>query len=317
MKTVQNNCLIYGCMGLGGGWNRDPLTSDDEKTATEAIYTAMEIGINTFDLADIYAYGKSEEVFGKVLKSHPGLRDKITLQSKTGIMPGKGPENSSIYNVQKDYLIKQVRAILERLETDHLDVLLLHRPDVLMDASEVAETFYYLKEQGYVKQFGVSNMSVSQIMLIRNYWKDDLMADQIRLSLGHSMALDIGISVNTSMVPYDSGMQGLLEYCQLNNMAVQAWAPLDHGLYTGKAHASLDEKDLMTAMLVSRLAGKYNVPESSVVLAWLFMIPGIIQPIIGTTKPDRIRDCRYAPEIKLSHEEWYELWISARGKRLP
>jgi predicted oxidoreductase len=317
MKNNGENCLIYGCMGLGGGWSRDPLTPDDERVAHDAVFTALDTGIKIFDLADIYAYGKAEKVFGNVLKSNPGLREKIVIQSKAGIMLGKGPENSSIYNSSADYLVQQVNVILERLNTDYLDVLLLHRPDVLMDAAEVAETFYRLREQGLVKKFGVSNMSVSQIMLIRNYWKDGLVANQIRFGLGHALALDMAISIDTTMIPYDSGLQGMLEYCQVNHMAIQAWAPLDRGLYTGKPHASLDEKDLMTAVLVSRFAGKYHVHESSIALAWLLMIPGTIQPIIGTTKPDRIRACKDALSVKLSREEWYELWITARGKRLP
>ncbi len=317
MKTGQSNCLIYGCMGLGGGWNRNPLTPNDEKTAHEAIYAALETGIERFDHADIYAYGKAEEVFGKVIKSNPGLRNKIILQSKSGIMLGKGPDNSNIYNFNKDYLIQQVRGILKRLQTDYLDIFLLHRPDILSHASEIAETFHYLREEGYVKQFGVSNMSVSQIRLIQNYWKEGLVANQIRLSLEHSMAVDIGVSINTSMIPYDSGLQGMLEFCQINNMAIQAWGSLDRGLYTGKPHASLDRKELETAKLVSKLAGKFNVPENSILLAWLLMIPGTIQPIIGTTKPERIRACKKALEVKMSHEEWYELWITARGKPLP
>lgn len=317
MKNGQRNCLIYGCMGLGGGWNRNPITSDDEKIAYEAIYTALETGIERFDLADIYAYGKAEEVFGKVIKSNPGLRNKIIIQSKSGIMLGKGPDNSNIYNFKKDYLVQQVQGILKRLQTDYLDIFLLHRPDILMHASEIAETFHYLREEGYVKQFGVSNMSVNQILLIRNYWKEGLIANQIRLSLGHCLALDIGVSINTSMIPYDSGLQGMLEFCQINNMAIQAWGSLDHGLYTGKPNTSLNGKELETERLVSKLAGKYKVPANSIALAWLLMIPGTIQPIIGTTKPERIRACKEALEVKISHEEWYELWITARGKPLP
>jgi len=316
-KTVQNNCLIYGCMGLGGGWNRDPLTSGDEKTANEAIYAAMEIGIDKFDLADIYAYGKAEEVFGKVLKSNPELRKMITLQSKAGIMLGQGPDNSSIYNFGRDYLIQQVQGSLRRLQTDYLDVLLLHRPDILTPAYEIADTFHYLKEQGYVKQFGVSNMSVSQIQTILSYWTDGLVANQIRLSLGHSLALDPGVRINTTAIPYDAGLHGMLEYCQKNNLSIQAWGPLDRGLYTGKPHEALNGQELKTAMLVSKLAIKYDVPVNSIVLAWLFQLPVIIQPVIGTTNLKRIRDCKEALKVKLSHGEWYELWITARGKPLP
>jgi predicted oxidoreductase len=317
MERQNNKCLIYGCMGLGGGWNTNPVSMEDEHAAAAAIHAALEIGITRFDHADIYTFGKAEEVFGRVMKNDPGLRGRIILQSKTGIHLRQGPKNANTYNFGREYLLQQVRIIVKRLQTDYLDILLLHRPDALMNAAEVAETFYELKKQGLVKQFGVSNMSVPQIQLLQKYWTEPLAANQLQLSLRHSLVLDIGVSVNTRLIPYDSGMQGMLEYCQLHDIAIQAYGPLDRGLFTGTQGDPLTGRDLETAQLVAHFAERHSVTPSAVVLAWLLMIPGTVQPIIGTTKPERIHACKEATTLRMSHEEWYQLWITARGENLP
>ncbi len=317
MELHKDKCLIYGCMGLGGGWNTDPVSLEDERTAHAAIDAALAIGIDTFDHADIYTFGKAEEVFGRVMKSDPGLREKIILQSKAGIHLGRGPKNANTYNFSREYLLQQVGIMLKRLQTEYLDVLLLHRPDSLMNAEEVAGTFHELRRRGLVKQFGVSNMSIHQIQLLQKYWTEPLAANQLQLSLGHSLVLDMGVSVNTRLVPYDSGMQGMLEYCQLHDMAIQAWSPLDRGLYTERGADSLSARELETSRLVGAFAERHGVTPSAIVLAWLFMIPGAVQPVIGTKNPDRIRACGQASAVRLSRDEWYQLWITARGQNLP
>ena len=317
MDTNKNKSLIYGCMGLGGGWNRNPVTKADEKVAEMAIEAAMEIGISVFDHADIYNFGKAEEVFGRILKHRPSLRAEMVLQSKVGICRGKNPGDSSIYNLSKSYIVEQVDGILKRLQTDHLDVLLLHRPDVLMVAEEVAETLNLLWRKGKVNHFGVSNMSVSQVKNLQNCCDELLVANQLQLSLGHSLLLDLGVAVNTRLITVDSGMQGMLEYCQEQDMVIQAWSSLDRGLYIDTPHGQLTEKQQATAKLVAALAEKYVTTLTSILLAWLRMIPGNIQPIIGSTKPKRILACKDAISLNISHDDWYELWISARGEKLP
>jgi predicted oxidoreductase len=317
MEQQKEKCMIFGCMGLGGGWNADPVTGDDEKKAAAAIHAAMEIGISTFDHADIYTFGKAEEVFGRVMKNDPGLRGKIILQSKTGIHLHQGPNNANTYNFSKKYILQQVGLMLKRLQTEYLDTLLLHRPDSLMNAAEVAETFHELKTQGLVRRFGVSNMSIHQIQLLQKYWTEPLAANQLQLSLGHSLALDIGVSVNTRLIPYDSGMQGMLEYCQLHDMTIQAYGPLDRGLYTDGHRDSHTEQQRNTARVVAETAERHGVTTSAIVLAWLLMIPGTVQPVIGTTNVDRIHACRDALAVRLTREEWYSLWITARGAHLP
>lgn len=308
--------LIYGCMGLGGDWDDNPPSKEDYKLAEQAIEAALGIGISHFDHADIYKLGKSERVFGEVLKTNPGLRDKIKLQSKAGICYHNGIEMSNIYNLSKPYLLKQVDGILKRLHTDYLDVFLLHRPDPLMNASEIAETFYDLKQQGKVKAFGVSNMSVAQIQLLQNYIQEPLEANQVQLSLGHALMIDSGVLVNRVNTVDYNGVDGMLEYAQLNRLTIQAWGAMDGGRFSGNFELATNE-DKRTIQLVRELAEKYDATPSSLVLAWLFMIPGHIQPVIGTTNIERIRECERATTLELSKDDWYDMWIAARGQRIP
>ena len=308
--------LIYGCMGLGGSWDNNPLTADDFKLAENAIEAALEAGITYFDHADIYTLGKAETVFGELLKNNSSLRAKIVLQSKAGICLHEGVLNSSIYDASSVYLTNQVDAILKRLHTDYLDVFMLHRPDALMNPEEVGATFNALKKAGKVKRFGVSNMSVSQIQAIQKYCDEPLVANQIQLSLGHSLVLDSGILVNVKNDLNFNGVESLLEYGQANKLAIQAYASLDGGRFTGNLSLAKDG-DENTIKLLNELAEKYNTTAASVSLAWLFKVPGTIQPIIGSTNPKRIAACKDATSIDLSRLDWYNLWITARGERVP
>lgn len=303
-------------MGLGGAWNTDPLTAEDISIADAAIDAALEIGITYFDHADIYTLGKAETVFGKLLQNRPSLREKIVLQSKAGIRLKEGPMNSSIYDFSQKYLIQQVDVILKRLQTDYLDVFMLHRPDPLMHPAEVASTFRILKEAGKVKKFGLSNMSMHQISTIQQYCDEPLVANQIELSLAHSLVVDAGVMVNRDNTHDFNGVEGLLAYMQQHKMAIQAYSALAGGRYTGNTKLASKE-DKKTTELINQTAEKYNTTSTSILLAWLFKIPGTIQPIVGTTNPDRIKACKDAIAIELSREDWYNLWINARREKLP
>ncbi|MFD1737285.1 aldo/keto reductase family oxidoreductase [Bacillus salitolerans] len=309
--------IILGCMGFGGGWNQNPISNEDEKKAQAAIEAALEVGMKRFDHADIYTLGKAEEVFGRVLKSKREMRENMIIQTKAGIILNKGPNGSSIYNNSKDYLINQVYMSLKRLQIEYIDTFLIHRPDPLMNGEEIAETFHYLKEQGFVRNFGVSNMSLSQVQYIQQYWKDPLVANQIQLSLGHSTLLDTGVNVNTKNMDYESGVQGLFEYCKSTNMVIQAWGSLDQGRFLRSIEHDQSEQEKLTASLIQELAEKYNTGSSTIALAWLLVLPVSIHPIIGTINPSRIRECYKALSIQLTREEWYQLWILARGVSLP
>ena len=302
-------------MGLGGGWDTNPLTANDILIAEGAVETALESEITIFDHADIYKLGKAETVFGKILHKKSSLRDKIILQSKAGIRY-RELGDSSIYDLSKKHLLQQVDIILKRLQTDYLDIFLLHRPDPLLNPEEIAETFSVLKKSGKVKSFGVSNMSLSQIQLIQKYCDEPLVANQIQLSLGHSLILDAGILVNRVNNIDFNGVEGLLEYAQTNNLAIQAYSPLDGGRFIGNFDLTSND-DKKTIQLVNQLAEKYNTTVEAIMLAWLFKIPSNIQPVIGTTNIERIVACKDAINIELSRFDWYNLWVTVRGEKIP
>lgn len=309
--------IIYGCMGLGGGWDSNPVTGEDERRAYDAIHTALSVGIDTFDLADIYRLGKAETVFGRVLRQSPGLREKIRIQSKAGIRIGKGPNGSNIYDSSKKYIIESVQKILKRLEIEYLDLFMIHRYDILTSAEEIADTFTHLKNEGLVKKCGVSNMSVAQLENIRHYQGEPAAVNQLQLSLGHHHLVNTAIYTDMLAPSNSANMAGMLEYCERNGIILQAWGATDHGSYTEYRNDGADEKTMQTTRLVHALAEKYGISTSAIVLAWLFRISPIIQPVIGSTAPERIKASAQATGIELEREDWYTLWITAKGENLP
>ncbi|MDA3905415.1 MAG: aldo/keto reductase [Bacteroidales bacterium] len=307
--------LIYGCMGLGGSWNKNSLTNEDQKKADNIIETALYAGITHFDHADIYNFGKAEQAFGNYLKRNQSLREKLFIQSKTGIIINGGSLGSSIYNLSQNYISNQVDQILKRLSTDYLDALLLHRPDPLTAMEDIAATIHLLKKSGKVKTFGVSNMSTAQIQLLQSYLEEPLISNQIELNLSQSMLLDLEVWVNRVESPKEVGLGGLLAYSQEHNLSLQAYSPLVKGRYSNEGVK--DEKDKITLKLIEELAEKYKSSISGILLAWLWRIPANIQPVIGTTNLKRIQESAAALNVNLSREDWYALWINAKGKKLP
>lgn len=302
-------------MGLGGSWDTNPLSKADQKKANEVIETAISVGITHFDHADIYTFGKAEKAFGQFISNNQTIRENLFIQSKTGIELYAGPLQSSRYNLSKNYIVTHVDQILNRLSTEYLDALLLHRPDPLTSMEELADTLNILKESGKVKAFGVSNMSTAQIQLLQSYLDEPLISNQIKLSLAHSIFLDLEIWVNRTESPNEAGLSGLLAYSQKHNFNIQAYSPLAQGLYSKTSNQS--EKDKKTSQLIEELAEKYNTTLTGILLAWLWKIPANITPIIGTTNLGRIQDCVDALKINLSREDWYALWITAQGCKLP
>ena len=315
--TENIHPLIFGCMGLGGSWDTAPISNQDIKHAHAAVDAALGVGIRFFDHADIYTKGKAEVVFGHLLRERPELRGQLVLQSKTGIRLGEGPMNSSIYDLSKSYILAQVELILRRLNTEYLDVLLLHRPDPLMEADEVAEAFDVLQRRGWVRQFGVSNMSMTQLNYLQSACSMSFVANQIQLGLRHTVALDLGVTVNHGSAPSGASLHGVIEGCQAQSIAIQAYSALDRGFFTGKSTGSEEVHEIETRKKVAQLAHEKGVSPEAIVLAWLLRIPGDIRPIIGTTNPERIRACSQVTDISLTRHEWYDLWITARGGRLP
>ena len=271
------------------------------------ILSAVKLGINFFDHADIYGGGKSEELFGEVLKRNPGLREKIIIQSKCGIRKG-------YYDMSKEHIINSVNNSLKRLGVNYLDILLLHRPDALMDINEVNEAFNILKAENKVKHFGVSNMNPMQIELLKKGLDVDININQLQYSIVHSGMNDIGFNVNMKnnlAVSYDNSV---LDYCQLNDITVQPWSVLqasweDGSFLNNPKYPELNE-------LLNNLARKYEVTPSAIAIAWILRLPQKMQPIVGTTNPVHLQEIVQADNIELTRQEWYEIYTST-GKIMP
>ena len=309
--------LAYGTWHLGGSWDQMPLTDDVKARATELIHTAVDQGINFIDLADIYTMGKSDEVVGHVLAQTPGLRDKLILQAKCGIILGNDPElgGPGRYDFSKAHIIRAVEGSLRRLQTDYVDVLALHRPDPLMEPEEVAAAFQALHTGGKVRYFGVSNHTAGQIALLQKHVDQPLIVNQLELNLLHNDLIDDGVVANTAAATY-TGVAGTLDYCRLHDITIQAWSPVAGGrLFNPPADAPANVHSV--AVEIGRLAQKYETSREAIALAWLLRHPAGIQPIVGTMRPQRlIASCR-ADEIRLTRQEWYALFIAARGDSVP
>ena len=275
--------------------------------AQQYLCHAVEMGYNYFDHADIYGGGECERVFGRALKANPRLRDKLLIQSKVGIRKG-------MYDFSADYLLSAVEATMTRLGVDHLDALLLHRPDLLMEPEEVAEVFDKLHTSGKVGAFGVSNHSAQQLQLLQAFCDQKLIINQLQLSLAHATLISSGANVNLDGhdgVNYDGYLR---DYCRLNGITVQAWSPLQHGFISGTFMGNEDYPQLNAAL--RELAEKYGVTDTGMAIAWLLRLPEKVQPVVGSVNPERLTAIAEAAEIELSREDWYRLYLAA-GYRLP
>ncbi|KRM37473.1 aldo keto reductase 2 family oxidoreductase [Lactobacillus hamsteri DSM 5661 = JCM 6256] len=283
----------------------------EAKTATEAaeaISTAYNSGINFIDSADIYGNGKSEEVFNAAFKKTGISREKMFIQSKAGIVPGKR------YDFSKDYIIDRVNGILDRMGTDYLDSFVLHRPDALMDAEEVAEAFDILQASGKVRFFGVSNFNASQIELLRSYVTQPIMFNQLQFGIMHSGMIDFNIHTNmTDERSIDHDGQ-LLNYLQTHKITLQAWSPYQYGFFEGTFIDNPKFPELNKEL--QKLADKYKVGKNAIAGAWILRYPAQIQVLVGAMNPDHIEDAAKAGEITLTKQEWYDIYLAA-GNDLP
>lgn len=268
----------------------------------------VENGLNFFDHADIYGRGECEKLFGEALKLAGIKRENVVIQSKCGIVPGK------MYDFSKEYILKSVDGILERLGTEYLDILVLHRPDALVEPEEVAEAFEILHSTGKVRYFGVSNHKPSQIELLKKYLKQDLLINQLQFSLPFSNMIASGMEVNMLTDGSFDRDGSVLDYCRLNDMTIQAWSPFQYGFFEGVFIGS--EKYPELNKVLEELAEKYCVTPTGIATAWILRHPAKIQMIAGTTKISRLKEIIDGSKIKLTKEEWYRLYISA-GHILP
>ena len=298
-STLEVPVIALGCMRI---------TGLEQKEMEHYLQKCMEMGINFFDHADIYGGGECERHFAKALPMTSSVREKIILQSKCAIRPGV------MYDFSKEYLIQSVDGILERLQTEYLDVLLLHRPDALMEPEEVAAAFDELERTGKVRHFGVSNHKPSQIELLKKCVKQDLLVDQLQLSIPFSGMIASGMEVNMlSEGSYDHD-GSVLDYCRLKDMTIQAWSPFGTDNWGGvflvqERYAKLNEA-------LQEMAERYGVTPTTIAAAWILRHPAHIQVIAGTTSEKRMEEIAQAAKITLTRQEWYQLYLAA-GHILP
>lgn len=280
------------------------------KEVEELVETALSVGINAFDLADIYGRGRCEELLGLVLKNRPDLREKMWIQSKCGIRI----EEFTYFDFSKDYIIKSVDGILQRLKIDHLDSLLLHRPDALMEAEQVAEAFDFLYKQGKVRNFGVSNQNPMMMELLKKDVKQPLAVNQLQLSAAFTPGFESGFHVN--MEDSQAAMRdgSIFEYCKLHDVVIQAWSVLQFGYFKGNFVGN--EKFQALNQVLDRLAFKYGVTPSTIAISWILRYPAKMQAVVGTTNPKHLREVSQAANFSLTRKEWYEIYLAA-GNNLP
>lgn len=277
--------------------------------AKEIIQAALDSGINFFDHADMYGGGQSEIIFGQALKALGVDRESIIIQSKCGINKAE-----DTFDFSKEHILKSVDGILERLQIDYLDVLLLHRPDALVEPKEVSEAFDILKESGKVRHFGVSNQTGIMIDLLKTEVNVDLIANQVQLSVMHTPMFDFGINMNIKNERGIDYTSGVMEYTRINKMTIQAWSPFYDGFFKAVFMDNDDYPEINAALQV--LADKYNVSKEAVAVAWINRHPAKIQTIIGSMNPDRIKRISKLGDVSLSRKEWYDLYKAA-GNTLP
>jgi len=310
--------LAYGCSELGG-WSHSPLAAEDLARAEPLIRTVIDQGINLFDHADLYGFGRSESLFGEILKKSPGLRANIVLQSKCGQMFRSGGPRGIDVDLSRGHILSSAEGSLRRLATDYLDILLLHAPSTLVRPEEVAAAFDELHQSGKVRYFGVSNHNAAQIQLLKKAVRQPLIINQIHLGLASPDALADGMEftlglyeANRSNPRYlaNSG-SGTFDYCRLENIQVQAYSPLRGDLLKPMPDSSAAIK--ATSRRLGQIAADRHSTSDAVALAWLLHHPASIIPIIGATKPEHIAANCGADRLTLSDQEWYGLLLDAAG----
>jgi len=295
---INASAIALGCMRIAGM----PVNE-----VAELIDTALAEGINFFDHADIYGGGKCEEIFAEAVNMRPSIREKFIIQTKCGIRQG-------FYDFSKEHILNAVEGSLKRLKTDYIDVLLLHRPDTLMEPEEVAEAFDALHSSGKVRYFGVSNQNPMQIELLSKYLNQEILIDQLQLSLTNTGMIDSGLNVNMKNEPSIDRDGSILEYCRLKGITIQAWSPFQYGFFEGVFLNNNKFPELNRK--IDEIAEKKGVTNTAIAIAWILRHPAKIQAIVGTTNSKRLKDICKAPEVELTRQEWYELYRAA-GNKLP
>ena len=306
MKTINigNSGLIASDISLG--FMR--ILDLSKKEASTLFNTALEAGINFFDHADIYGgEGKAEAAFADAIGMNPSVREKFFLQTKCGIRDG-------YFDFSKEHILEAVEGSLKRLKTEYIDVLLLHRPDTLVEPEEVAEAFNELHNSGKVRHFGISNQNPMQVELLKKYVKQPLIANQLQFSVTNTGMIDAGLNVNMEIDPSIDRDGSILDYCRLHDITIQAWSPFQYGFFEGifldnPKFPELNKK-------IDELAEAKGVTNMAIAVAWILRHPAKMQTIIGTMNVDRVKAISKASDIELTRKEWYEIYRAA-GNKLP
>lgn len=293
----------FGCMRIG------ELSVDEVEKLIEC---AFEQGINFFDHADIYANGNSEKLFGEVLKRHPEWRSKMIIQTKCGI---RTCEHTNYYDFSKEHILNSVEGSLKRLNTDYLDVLLLHRPDTLMDPKEIAEAFNELQDSGKVKYFGVSNMNPMQMELLQKHMCQRIMFNQLNFNPIKTGMLSNTLFTNRiekEAIDHDGAV---LDYCRLHDITIQPWSIMQISSKEGTYLNHPNYKELND--LLDEYAQKYKVSKTAIIMAWILRHPAKMQPLFGSTNIHHIKEMCEGINVELSKPEWYSIYVKGLGRKLP
>ena len=301
LGNVSASRVVMGCMRIAD----KPLQQTEQ-----LIVEAVRSGVNMFDLADVYAAGDCERIFGVAMRDLGIARADYVLQTKCGIRKNT---TGKWFDFSAEHIVNSVDNSLIRLNTDYIDVFLLHRPDALVEADEVAEAFEKVKALGKVRAFGVSNMSAGQMRYLQNAGVE-IVANQIQFSLGHTLPVDAGFFVNMTADQAVTRAGDVVDYCREKNIALQAWSPFQYGFFEG-VFVGNPKFPLLNAQL-EKTAEKYGVSVNTVAVAWILRHPAFKQVISGTTNPERMRQMCVAADVVLSKEDWYDLY-AATGKELP
>lgn len=305
MKTMKLGKTNLEVPMIGLGCMR--FSELEENEISEYIMHCLELGINFFDHADIYGDGECERRFAMGVKDLDIPREKLIIQSKCGIIPHR------YYDLSYEYIISSVDGILERLNTEYIDILVLHRPDALAEPEEIAKAFDELEDKGKVRYFGVSNHKPSQIELLKHYVKQELIVNQMQFSIQSSSMISSGLEANMITEGSIDRNGGVLDYCRLNDITVQAWSP-----FQGPHGAFIDKNELFPDLnwALGEICAKYGVSKTTIAAAWIMRHPAKIQVVAGTMNANRIAEVAKAPEVKLTRDEWYRLYQCA-GHILP
>lgn len=298
-QDPRQHSIIAGMMRLAG---------IGEEGAMSFLDFLLESGVCWFDHADIYGGGSCEEIFGRWLASRRVPREKLIIQSKCGIVPGV------CYNASREHIVSSTEGILRRLGCGYLDYLLIHRPDILWEADEIAAALDQLTSQGKIRGFGVSNCNPAQMEYLRRSLGMKPEINQIQLSLAFAPSVSESLETNTYSPNGVSRSMGIIDYCRMEKVVIQAWSPLQHGTFAGTfldspAYGPLNDR-------LREIAARHQVPKAAVAAAWLTRIPPATQVICGSCSREHFSEMLAGRNLLLSREEWYALYMSA-GYALP